>query len=194
MRHACLSLFAAASLMAPLAALADRTCPALLDHPFSALLGTKADRLCDFAGQVVLVVNTASECAYTPQYEGLDALHRRYADQGLAVVGFPSNDFGGQEPGSGPAIAEFCQTTYGVGFPLHQKTRVTGAQAHPLYRMLAERAGHAPGWNFHKYLIGRDGRSVMSFDSRVRPDDPVLISAIERLLAEGGAAATRARY
>lgn len=176
--------------MVALPAAAD-DCPPVLDHPFAPLLGTDATRMCRFAGQVVLVVNTASRCAYTPQYDGLEALYQRYRARGLVVLGFPSNDFGAQEPGSGAQIADFCQTTYGVEFPLHQKTAVLGPQAHPAYRMLAERTGRAPGWNFHKYLIDRSGRQVRAFDSRVVPDDPALVGLIEQWLDAPSPSRTR---
>jgi len=127
--------------------------------------------------------NTASRCAYTPQYKGLEALYARYRDAGLVVVGFPSNDFGGQEPGSNEKIADFCETTYGVKFPLHAKTSVTGAQAHPLYQRLRALTGEAPGWNFHKYLIDRSGTEVLSVSSQIAPESPALVSAIESRLA-----------
>lgn len=162
---------------------AEKACPAVLDHAFKPLMANEPQRMCQFAGQVVLVVNTASQCALTPQYEGLERLHERYRDQGLAIVAFPSNDFGAQEPGSGKQIAEFCETTYGVTFPLHEKTSVVGAQAHPLYRQLAEQTGQPPRWNFHKYVIDRSGATVTAFASGVEPDDPALLEKIEALLA-----------
>ncbi|TVO55987.1 glutathione peroxidase [Denitromonas halophila] len=163
---------------------AQKTCPALLDHDFTPLMDTQPERLCQFAGQVVLVVNTASRCAFTPQYDGLERLHAQYRERGLVVVGFPSNDFGGQEPGSGKQIADFCQTTYGATFPLHAKSSVRGAQAHPFYRQLAAQTGEAPRWNFHKYVIDRSGTEVRSFASDVPPDDPALVAHIEKLLSD----------
>ncbi|MCZ4305029.1 glutathione peroxidase [Zoogloeaceae bacterium G21618-S1] len=163
---------------------AARSCPALLDHAFTPLLATQPERLCQFSGRVVLVVNTASRCAFTPQYDGLERLYARYRERGLVVVGFPSNDFGEQEPGSGKQIADFCQTTYGVTFPLHAKTTVVGAQSHPFYLQLAAQTGQAPRWNFHKYLIDRSGSQVRSFASGVQPDDPALVAHIEKLLAD----------
>ncbi|MBD9477580.1 glutathione peroxidase [Pseudoxanthomonas sp. PXM02] len=141
-----------------------------------------------YAGQVLLIVNTASKCGYTPQYEGLEALNQRYAAQGFAVLGFPSNDFKGQEPGSEQQIQEFCTLTYGVKFPMFEKVVVTGDNATPLYKTLAQATGTAPGWNFHKYLIGRDGRVVANFPSKVAPDDPVVVDAIERELKKPRAA------
>ena len=153
--------------------------------------------LAEYKGKAVLIVNTASYCGYTPQYEGLQALWDEYKDKGLVVLGVPANDFGDQEPGSEKNIKNFCKVNFQVDFPMTKKMVVKGGPDNaPVYEWLAHELGEEsrPKWNFHKYLIGRDGSTVMSFDSRVRPDDPVLISAIERLLAEGGAAATRARY
>jgi glutathione peroxidase len=162
---------------------AHASCPALLDQSFRPLAQKEPVRLCErFAGQVLLVVNTASKCGFTPQYEGLEALQQRYAAQGFAVAGFPSNDFGEQEPGSEEQIAEFCTLTYGVKFPMFEKTVVRGSDAHPFYRALAEAGGGEPRWNFHKYLIGRDGKVIGSYSSRVRPDAPELIEAIEAAL------------
>jgi glutathione peroxidase len=165
---------------------ASAICPNLLDHEFRRLASTESVRLCEaFEGKVLLVVNTASKCGFTPQYEGLEALHQTYAERGFAVLGFPSNDFMGQEPGSEEEIAEFCTLTYGVRFPMFQKIEVTGDSAHPFYQALTTAAeGQAPGWNFHKYLIGRDGRLDASFGTRVPPDDADLVARIEALLSE----------
>ena len=171
------------ALMAAPAAAAS-PCPKLLDHRFDALLNTDAGSMCQFAGKVVLVVNTASHCAFTPQYAGLDALQTRYGDDGLVVVGFPSNDFGGQEPGSNAQVKDFCETTYGVQFPLANKTAVVGTHAHPLYVALAVESGQSPRWNFHKYLIDRSGSTVRSYSSMVRPDSAELTADIERLLTQ----------
>ncbi len=157
-------------------------CPALLDHKLANLQDEPVS-LCDFRGKVLLVVNTASECGYTPQYEGLEKLYRRYRDRGLVVLGFPANDFGAQEPGSNQAIATFCQVNYGVTFPLFAKTSVRGAGANPVFRELAAKTGAAPRWNFHKYLVDRDGVPVASFATQVEPLDPKLTREIERLLA-----------
>jgi glutathione peroxidase len=137
----------------------------------------------EYAGQVLLVVNTASKCGFTPQYEALEALHARYRGRGFAVLGFPSNDFLGQEPGSEKQIQEFCTLTYGVKFPMFEKVHVKGRDATPLYLRLREATGDSPAWNFHKYLVGRDGRAVASFGSRTRPDDPALVAALDALLA-----------
>jgi len=158
-------------------------CPGLLDHSLPSLRDQPTS-LCEFRGKVLLVVNTASQCGYTPQYEGLEKLYRRYRDRGLVVLGFPANDFGGQEPGSNKQIAQFCEVNYGVSFPMFAKTSVVGANANPLYRDLAARTGQRPRWNFHKYLLDRAGDPVGSFESAVEPTDPKLTSQIERLLAE----------
>ena len=133
-------------------------------------------------GKVVLVVNTASRCAFTDQYAGLEQLYAEYRERGLDVVGFPSNDFGGQEPGTEASIKDFCRLTYGVRFPMYAKTVVKGEEANPLYRALADAAGHAPRWNFHKYLIDREGRLAGSYSSFVKPESNELRRAIEALL------------
>lgn len=163
---------------------ADPGCPALLDHSFPELITGKPVSLCEYRGRVVLVVNTASECGFTPQYEQLEAVHRKLSGRGLVIVGFPSNDFGQQERGSSREIAEFCRLNYGVSFPMFERTMVAGSKANAFYRQLARRSGAAPGWNFHKYLIDRSGNRVSSFDTTMRPDDPRLVREIERLLAE----------
>lgn len=164
---------------------ASAACPPLLDFELRRLASSERIRLCDaFAGQVLLVVNTASRCGFTPQYEGLEALHKRLRERGFAVLGFPSNDFMGQEPGSEEEIAAFCRTQYGVEFPMFEKLKVRGQDAHPFYRALTEAAGgKAPRWNFHKYLIGRDGKLLGEYASNVRPDDPKLLADIEAALA-----------
>ena len=162
---------------------AAAACPALLDRSMSDIL-EKPRSLCEYAGKVVLVVNTASQCGYTPQYEGLEALYRKYRDRGLVVLGFPSNDFGGQEPGSNKEIAAFCVNQYAIDFPMFAKTSVRGREANPLFAELARATGAAPRWNFHKYLVARDGKRVQSFDTRVAPGDPKLAGAIEKLLGE----------
>ena len=140
--------------------------------------------LADFAGHPILVVNTASLCGYTPQYTGLQALWTRYRGRGLMVLGVPSNDFGGQEPGGKSEILQTAQGDYHVTFPLTEKAAVKGKDAHPFYRWAAlERPMEAPRWNFHKYLIGRDGQLKAGFASAVEPSDPRLIAAIEQELA-----------
>lgn len=137
-----------------------------------------------FSGKVVLVVNTASECGYTPQYEDLEALWQANRDKGLVIVGVPSNDFGGQEPGSAEEIATFCKINYGVTFPLADKTVVKGAGAHPFYQWAVGQAGAegAPKWNFHKYLIGRDGAFAGWFSTQAKPTGPKITAAIARAL------------
>jgi len=162
---------------------AAAACPALLDRSMNDIL-EKPRSLCEYAGKVVLVVNTASQCGYTPQYEGLEALYRKYRDRGLVVLGFPSNDFGGQEPGSNQEIAAFCVNQYAVEFPMFAKTSVRGRDANPLFAELARATTSPPRWNFHKYLIARDGKQVQAFDTRVAPGDPKLVGAIEKLLGE----------
>ncbi|MEW8468543.1 MAG: glutathione peroxidase [Candidatus Thiodiazotropha sp.] len=143
----------------------------------------QVDNLCEtHRGKVMLVVNTASRCAFTDQYEGLEKLYSRYRERGLVVIGFPSNDFGNQEPGSEGSIKEFCRLTYGVRFPMYAKSRVSGDNADPFYRALAQAAGTPPRWNFHKYLIDRDGRLAGSYNSFVAPESDRLIDAIEGLL------------
>lgn len=157
------------------------TCPPLLQHSFPVLQDGKSQSLCQWQGKVLLVVNTASFCGFTSQYDGLEKLYARLKDRGLVVVGFPSNEFGEQEPGGNQEIAEFCRLTYGVQFPMFAKASVIGDKASPFYVQLAKASGTAPQWNFHKYLIDRTGRQVLSFDSRVRPDDKALLARISFL-------------
>lgn len=157
-------------------------CPALLNQTFAQLQDDEPRSLCEFQGKVVLVVNTASFCGFTQQYEGLEALYRNYKDQGLVVLGFPSNDFGNQEPGSNQQIAEFCSNTFSIRFPMFAKTKVRGPGANPLFAELA-RLAEAPGWNFHKYLIGRDGRLVSSYSSAVSPNSRRLRSDLQAALS-----------
>jgi glutathione peroxidase len=161
-------------------------CSDLLNSEFRPLAGKEKVSLCkQYDGKVLLIVNTASKCGFTPQYEGLEALHQRYAGKGFAVLGFPSNDFREQEPGSEKEIQEFCTLTYGVKFPMFEKVHVTQEQAAPLYqRLAAASGGHYPGWNFHKYLVGRDGKVIADFPSKVKPDDAALVAAIEKALGQ----------
>jgi len=159
---------------------AAAACPSLLDRTMDTIV-EKPQSLCEYAGKVVLVVNTASECGYTPQYEGLEALYKKYRGRGLVVLGFPSNDFGAQEPGSNKEIAAFCVNQYAIDFPMFAKTEL---KKNPLYADLVKATGTAPRWNFHKYLIDRSGTQVQSFDTRVAPNDPKLVSAIEKLLSQ----------
>jgi glutathione peroxidase len=156
----------------------------LLQYQFNSLQTGTPQSLCQYAGKVLLIVNTASYCGYTSQYEGLEALYRKYRERGLVVLGFPSNDFGSQEPGSNKEVAEFCRSTYGVEFPMFEKSSVGRLEAQPLYAELAAKTGKAPHWNFHKYVVDRAGRRVQSFGSDVTPDQRDLVGLIEKLLAE----------
>ena len=156
-------------------------CPTLLDRKIQTL-DERTQSLCDYAGKVLLVVNTASQCGYTPQYDGLEALYRKYRERGLVVLGFPMNDFGGQEPGTNKDISQFCVNEYAIDFPMFAKSAL---KANPLYGDLARASGgQAPRWNFHKYLVDRRAERVQSFGTRVEPNDAKLVNAIERLLEE----------
>jgi len=154
----------------------------LLQHTFPRLPDGAAQDLSQYAGKVVLVVNTASYCGLTPQYAGLQKLYSERKERGFVVLGFPSNEFGAQEPGSEQQIAEFCSGFYRVDFPMFCKTTVTEGHANPFHQMLGEATGDWPQWNFHKYLIDRGGNEVVSFASMVAPDDPALLAAIDRML------------
>ena len=166
----------------PSTAAADDHCAENLDFELRRLDGSETVRLCEaFGDRVVLIVNTASRCAYTGQYEGLEALHARYSERGLVVAGFPSDDFG-QEPGSEAQILNFCHATYDVRFPMFEKVRVRAGQAHPLFDQLAAEAGGYPDWNFNKYLLDRQGRVVARYRSATDPLGETLIEAIEGLL------------
>ena len=162
---------------------ANANCPTLLDHTVKDLVGDE-ENLCQYAGKVVLVVNTASYCGYTPQYKGLEALNQKYKSRGLVVLGFPSNDFGAQEPGTAKEIADFCDRTYAVKFPMMSKTPVKDAGGSPLFDALAKETGERPKWNFHKYLISRDGKKVTSFASGVEPESPEMLAKIEEFLGK----------
>ncbi len=167
-------------------------CPPLLRHSFARLQDGRPHALCQHAGQVLLIVNTASECGFTPQFESLQLLHRRYAARGLVVIGFPSDDFK-QEADTPREIAEVCFNTYGVGFPMMRPTGVTGRRAHPLFAQLARLSGVEPGWNFHKYLVGRDGAVLASFYSNADPAGGEIVAAIETALAAGAAPTSATR-
>ncbi|MDX2307273.1 MAG: glutathione peroxidase [Hyphomicrobium sp.] len=155
------------------------------DFNFNSIDG-KPMPLADYRGKALLIVNTASFCGFTPQYRALQALHEKYQSQGFAVIGVPSNDFGGQEPGSAGQIKEFCEVEFGINFPLTEKAVVVGSAAHPFYAWAAATLGaeSAPRWNFHKYLVGRDGRLVQSFYSGAVPDSKDVTSAVEAALAK----------
>ncbi len=160
------------------------SCSPLMHQTFKRLQDEAPQDLCQYAGKVALVVNTASYCGFTTQYEGLEALYAKYQGKGLVVLGFPSNDFGKQEPGSSKEIADFCFNTYGVKFPMFSKTSVKGAAANPLHAALIKATGKAPEWNFHKYLIDRNGRVLKSYASQVTPDDKTMVADIEKALSQ----------
>ncbi len=177
------SIVCAAVLACVSVAGAAQAADGLLDHSFRPLAGkTQVNLRQAYAGDVLLVVNTASKCGFTPQFEGLEALHAKYKDRGFAVLGFPSGDFKEQEFEDEEKIREFCTLTYGVKFPMFEKVHVVGDDATPLYRELAAASGQAPKWNFHKYLVGRDGRLIADFGSKTTPDDAALVAAIEAAL------------
>lgn len=161
--------------------LAHANCSGILDQRLTTLQGQPAD-LCSYQGKVVLVVNTASYCGNTPQYKGLEALYEKYRDQGLVVLGFPANDFGHQEPGSNQEVADFCERTYKVKFPMFSKSSVVKGGDNVVVARLAERTGEWPEWNFHKYLLDREGRQVRSFAAGLDPSDPTLVGQIETWL------------
>jgi glutathione peroxidase len=173
---------AQAQAAAPAAAPAPASCPALLKQTFNRLQDDAPQDLCQYAGKVVLVVNTASYCGYTSQYEGLEKLYAKYSSKGLVVLGFPSNDFGKQEPGNSKEIADFCYNTYGVKFPMFAKSSVAGPHANPLHANLIKITGKEPKWNFTKYLIDRNGKVIETWPSKVTPDDKQMVSKIEQAL------------
>src|SRR3954466_4592637 len=176
-------LLALVSSMFALGAAAGAAGPAsFYDLKTQTLLGKPAD-LGDYRGRVTLVVNVASYCGYTPQYKGLEALHRELKDKGFAVLGFPSNDFGEQEPGTAEEIATFCKRTYDVSFPMFEKVVTRGAGQSPVYQFLGQ-SGHLPAWNFSKYVIDKQGHIVAFFPSEVTPEDPKLRAAVGKALAE----------
>jgi glutathione peroxidase len=155
-------------------------CAGLLNHEVRYLNNSQRVRLCEaYAGKLALIVNTASKCAYTNQYDGLEKLYERYKDKGLVILGFPSNDFGAQEPGTEKEIQNFCRLTYSVNFPMFSKTSVLEQNADPIYRELAQASGRYPAWNFHKYLVDRNGQLIADFPSHVDPFDPGLVNLIE---------------
>jgi glutathione peroxidase len=163
------------------AASAD-TCPSTLQFTHPRLQDEKPQSLCQYSGKVILVVNTASYCGFTGQYKGLEALYAQYKDKGLVVLGFPSNDFA-QETGDNKQIADFCENTFGVKFPMFAKSSVSGDSASPFFKQLAELSGQKPRWNFYKYLISREGKVVAGYSSMTSPDDKALRKALERELA-----------
>lgn len=158
-------------------------CAPALDFEMRRLASDETVRLCEaYQGQVILAVNTASKCGFTSQYEGLENLYRTYGERGLVVLGFPSNDFANQEPGTEEQIEEFCRLTYSVEFPMFEKVQVRQGIANPFYQHLASATGVYPRWNFFKYLIDRDGNVIESFTNQTAPESQTMIDAIERLL------------
>jgi len=162
----------------------NAACPPLLDVALPTLSDDKPASICQYQGKVILAVNTASQCGYTPQYAGLEKLWKKYRDKGLVVLGFPANDFGAQEPGSNKEISRFCEANYGVSFPMFTKTSVTQGAANPFFEKLAQATGTRPSWNFHKYLVDRKGAKALSFGTKVDPSDAKFVAEIERLLAD----------
>jgi glutathione peroxidase len=156
------------------------------DYRFTTLIGEKPLPLSQFKGKVILIVNTASQCGFTKQYDGLQKLYNQYNDKGFVILGVPSNDFGSQEPGSSDEIAQFCKLNYGVTFPMASKQVVSGDTAHPFYLWARETLGFgtAPKWNFHKYLVGRDGELIDYFNSTTAPDNERLVKAVAAALAK----------
>jgi glutathione peroxidase len=172
--------------LGPDRAVAEEATKELLDLSARRLAGSE-EPLSRYRGEVLLIVNTASECGYTPQYAGLQTLYERYRENKFNVLGFPSNDFGEQEPGDDRQIEVFCKSNYGVEFPMFSKVRVLGADAHPVYAYLTslpKPIGGPVEWNFQKYLVDRNGKVVARFESDTEPDDPALVAAVERLLSE----------
>ena len=162
---------------------ADQACPPILDVEVRRLASDDQVNLCQaYKGQVILIVNTASKCGFTGQYEGLEALYAKYKDRGFVVLGFPSNDFMGQEPGTEAEIKDFCRLTYSVEFPMFEKSHVAKGKASPLFQRLAEAGGGYPRWNFYKYLLDRNGNLVDSWSSFTGPQSASLVEAIERAL------------
>ncbi len=176
------SMLALLTLLAALPRVSEAaSCPALLNHQFNRLQDEAPQDLCQYAGKVTLVVNTASYCGFTSQYEGLEKLYAKYQGKGLVILGFPSNDFS-QEPDDNKKIADFCYNTYGVKFPMFSKTSVKGKNANPLFSAMKKAGAKEPGWNFYKYLIGRDGKLVGSYSSLTGPDDKEFVATIEKAL------------
>jgi glutathione peroxidase len=157
--------------------LASAACPEIYNHQFTTLQGKKID-LCDYQNKPILVVNTASKCGFTPQFEALEGMYKKYKTQGLLVIGFPSNDFR-QDPGDNKAIGDFCKMTYGVQFPMVTKSSVTGANANSFYKQLAAKTGVAPQWNFYKYVILPGAKDIYAFESTVTPDSAEIMGKIK---------------
>jgi glutathione peroxidase len=173
-------LLAATMFALPLAASA--ACPTLLNHQLKTIDGKPLD-LCQFQGRPILIVNTASKCGFTPQFEKLEGMYKQFKDKGLVVVGFPSNDFR-QELATNKEVGDFCRLTYGVQFPMAEKTSVVGDAASPLYKQLSTTTGEAPRWNFHKYLVAPDGKTAYSFATQVEPDSKELMGKLQAMLTK----------
>jgi glutathione peroxidase len=172
-----LQQLAFSTILLTVTSMANAACSELYNHQFTTLQGDKIN-LCDYQDKPILVVNTASKCGFTPQFESLEGLYSNYKDKGLLVVGFPSNDFR-QEYSSDKQIGDFCKMTYSVKFPMITKTSVTGANANPFYKQLAGKTGQAPSWNFFKYVVMPGGKEVYAYSSDVRPDAPEIMSKIK---------------
>ncbi len=172
--------------MWPFSGNASQPARSVYEYRFPSLTGEGEVSLADYKGKVLLIVNTASKCGFTGQYDGLEKLYQAYKGQGLVIIGVPSNDFGGQEPGSEKEIVQFCRLNYGVSFPMTGKLVVSGDDAHPFYYYARESLGYlaSPKWNFHKYLIGRDGMLIDHFHSTTAPDSERLVNAIKEELAK----------
>lgn len=176
------SFFSPANIMAEpkTGAISNTQCPATLDFTLRELDGDRKIHLCEeYKGKVILIVNTASKCGFTSQFEALEALHEKYKDKGFTVLGFPSNDFGAQDPGSEKEIAEFCRLTYGVKFPMFEKTHAAKSNASPIYKTLGDLADNYPKWNFHKYLLNTKGELIADFSTFTSPDSKKLVKMIE---------------
>jgi glutathione peroxidase len=176
------------SLLASIVVLATASAADLTAIPFKNIDG-KEKTLADYKGKVILVVNTASKCGLTPQYEALETIYDKYRSKDFVVLGFPCNDFNGQEPGTEKEIEKFCKAEYDISFPLMEKVHVKGPEQHPLYAALTGEKGAFPGdvkWNFGKFLIGKDGKPIARFEPKTTPDSPEIVEAIEKALKQEG--------
>lgn len=180
MLHISKVLLGLGAVLSPAIVPAAESCTGVYNQQLTTLQGQKID-LCQFQKTPIIVVNTASKCGFTPQFEALEALYSEYKDKGLLVIGFPSNDFK-QEPGDNKQIGDFCKLTYAVKFPMMEKSSVTGSAANPLYKALIEKTGQSPKWNFYKYVILPGGKQVYAFESTVQPNAPDIMSKIKPYL------------